>query len=374
MKILTITCHDVYNFGASLQAYALQHYLEELGHDVRIINYRPEYLYKKYDWKAYTSKKYDRLDKFFLTRWMFRIAKWSYLRFSIGRKKCFDDFSKNNLKLTKDVYFSFDDLKRNPPYADIIIAGSDQIWNPLFQNGRDRSFYIDFALIKTRRVSYAASFSVNNIPDSSREFMRLMLSKMNQISVREFQGIDILKTLGIKGAKKVLDPVFLLDRCYWETFMHKRSETGYILIYDFEGSDLMKRVALSLKKEKGLKIYSINDALPRLYADKNFTNVGPKDFLSLIYNCSVFLSNSFHGTAFSIYFNKPFYVFGLNGVDLNSRMDSLLSTVDLKDRLITEDIDLNTLHFDYDFNKVNSLIDKEKRVSKQFLDSVLRMA
>lgn len=374
MKILTITCHDVYNFGASLQAYALQHYLEELGHDVRIINYRPEYLYKKYDWKAYTSKKYDRLDKFFLTRWMFRIAKWSYLRFSIGRKKCFDDFSKNNLKLTKDVYFSFDDLKRNPPYADIIIAGSDQIWNPLFQNGRDRSFYIDFALIKTRRVSYAASFSVNNIPDSSREFMRLMLSKMNQISVREFQGIDILKTLGIKGAKKVLDPVFLLDRCYWETFMHKRSETGYILIYDFEGSDLMKRVALSFKKEKGLKIYSINDALPRLYADKNFTNVGPKDFLSLIYNCSVFLSNSFHGTAFSIYFNKPFYVFGLNGVDLNSRMDSLLSTVDLKDRLITEDIDLNTLHFDYDFNKVNSLIDKEKRVSKQFLDSVLRMA
>ena len=86
MKILTITCHDVYNFGASLQAYALQHYLEELGHEVEIINYRPGYLYKKYDWKSFTSKKFDKLNSFFVTRWMFRIAKWSYLRFSLGRK------------------------------------------------------------------------------------------------------------------------------------------------------------------------------------------------------------------------------------------------------------------------------------------------
>lgn len=84
--------------------------------------------------------------------------------------------------------------------------------------------------------------------------------------------------------------------------MHKGSEKDYILIYDFEGSDLMKRVALYFKRKKGWKIYSINDALSRLYADKNFTKVGPQDFLSLIYNCSMFLSNSFHGTAFAVLF------------------------------------------------------------------------
>ena len=149
MKILTITCHDVYNFGASLQAYALQHYLEELGHEVEIINYRPGYLYKKYDWKSFTSKKFDKLNSFFVTRWMFRIAKWSYLRFSLGRKKCFDEFTKNYLKLTDKTYYTFEELKMNPPCADIIIAGSDQIWNPLFPNGKDPSYYIDFALSQT---------------------------------------------------------------------------------------------------------------------------------------------------------------------------------------------------------------------------------
>lgn len=372
MKILTITCHNVYNFGASLQAYALQHYLGELGHEVKIIDYRPSYLYKKYDWRSFTSKKFDKLNSFFVTRWMFRIAKWSYLRFSIGRKKCFDEFTKNYLNLTDKAYRTFEELEINPPCADIIIAGSDQIWNPLFPNGKDRSYYIDFALSQTKRVSYAASFSVDSIPDVEKGFVKQMLSKMNYISVREYQGLDILKSLGIKNAVKVSDPIFLLDRSYWETFMHKGLEKGYILIYDFEGSDLMKRVALYLKKKKGLKIYSINDALPRLYADKNFTKVGPQDFLSLIYNCSIFLSNSFHGTAFSIYFNKPFYVFGLKGISLNSRMNSLLQSVDLKDRFITEHTDMEKLHLDYDFDKVNLLIEEEKINSKRFLDSVLQ--
>lgn len=316
MKICIITCHDVYNFGASLQAYALQHYLEELGHEVEIIDYRPGYLYKKYDWKSFTSKKFDKLNSFFVTRWMFRIAKWSYLRFSLGRKKCFDEFTKNYLKLTDKTYYTFEELKMNPPCADIIIAGSDQIWNPLFPNGKDPSYYIDFALSQTKRVSYAASFSVEYISDADKEFVKGMLAKMNRISVREYQGVDILKSLDIKNGVKVLDPVFLLDRNYWETFMHKGSEKDYILIYDFEGSDLMKRVAL--------------------------------------------------------YFNKPFYVFGLKGISLNSRMESLLRSVDLKDRFITENIDIEKLHLNYDFNKVNLLIEEEKNYSKQFLDSVLK--
>ena len=161
MKICTITCHDVYNFGASLQAYALQHYLESLGHEVEIIDYRPAYLYKKYDWKAFTSRKFEKFNSIFITRWMFRCAKWCYLRFSLGRKKCFDEFTKRYLHLTPVSYHNFVELQRNPPQADIFIAGSDQIWNPLFPNGKDPSYYMDFASHGTKRISYAASFSVN---------------------------------------------------------------------------------------------------------------------------------------------------------------------------------------------------------------------
>jgi len=371
MKICTITCHDVYNFGASLQAYALQHYLESLGHEVEIIDYRPAYLYKKYDWKAFTSRKFEKFNSIFITRWIFRCAKWCYLRFSMGRKRHFDEFTRKYLRLTPVSYHTFAALQHNPPQADIYIAGSDQIWNPLFPNGKDPSYYMDFALPETKRISYAASFSVNEIPDSYKAFIKALLSKMNAISVREYQGLRILEDMGINNGVKVLDPIFLIEKAEWVKFMNRYDDKNYILIYDFEGNELLKKTALHFKKKYGLKIYSINDALPRFYADKNFTNVGPKDFIGLIYNCSLFLSNSFHGTAFSIYFNKPFYVFGLTGFSLNSRMDSLLRTVSLENRFIDEDTKLDSLCLACDYEEANQAINKEITISKRYLQKTL---
>ncbi|WP_415952000.1 polysaccharide pyruvyl transferase family protein [Paraprevotella clara] len=371
MKICTITCHDVYNFGASLQAYALQHYLESLGHEVKIIDYKPAYLYKKYDWKAFTSKKFEKLNSIFITRWMFRCAKWCYLRFSLGRKKRFDEFTRMYLHLTPASYHTFSELQRNPPQADVFVAGSDQIWNPLFSNGKDPSYYTDFALPGAKRISYAASFSVNEIPDAYKDFIKALLLKMDAISVREYQGLHILEDMGIDNGVKVLDPIFLIEKTDWIKFMNEYKDNHYILIYDFEGNELLKKSALHFKKKYGLKIYSINDALPRFYADKNFTNVGPEDFIGLIYNCSLFLSNSFHGTAFSIYFNKPFYVFGLTGFSLNSRMDSLLRTLSLENRFIDEDTKLDSLCLACDYEEANQAIKKETILSKQYLSNVI---
>ena len=373
MKICTITCHDVYNFGASLQAYALQHYLESLGHEVEIIDYRPAYLYKKYDWKAFTNKKLEKINSIFITRWIFRCTKWCYLRFSLGRKRRFDEFTRKYLHLTPISYHTFEELQRNPPQASIIIAGSDQIWNPLFPNGKDPSYYIDFASPDTRRGSYAASFSVNEIPDAYKAYIKALLLKMDAISVREYQGLRILKELGINDGIKVIDPIFLIEKTEWIHFMNKYNDKNYILIYDFEGNRLLKKTALYFKKKYGLKIYSINDALPRFYADKNFTNVGPQDFIGLIYNCSLFLSNSFHGTAFSIYFNKPFYVFGLTGFSLNSRMDSLLRTISMESRYINEYTKLDALCMECDYVKANQAIKKETVLSKKYLSDMINV-
>lgn len=370
MKICTITCHDVYNFGASLQAYALQHYLESLGHEVKIIDYRPAYLYKKYDWKILTNR-YEKLNKLFITKWIFRYAKWCYLKLSSGRKKCFDDFTRKYLHLTPVSYRNINELKSNSPKANVIIAGSDQIWNPLSPNGQDPSFYVDFALPQTKRVSYAASFSVNEVPKEQKKFIRNLLLKMDAISVREYQGLDILKDIGILNGEKVLDPIFLIDKKEWMYFMHQYNDKNYILIYDFEGNSLLRKTALHFKKKYGLKIYSINDAMPRWYADKNFTNVGPQDFIGLIYGCSLFLSNSFHGTAFSVYFNKPFYVFDLIGFSSNSRMNSLLRTFSLENRFINSDIDVERLHLNCDFTQANEIIKKETSYSKYFLQKAL---
>lgn len=371
MKICTITCHDVYNFGASLQAYALQHYLESLGHEVKVIDYRPSYLYKKYNWKTFTSRKFEKINSLFVTRWVFRFTKWCYLRFSLKRKKRFDEFTQKYLHLTPISYYDITELKNNPPIADAIIAGSDQIWNPVFPNGKDPSFYIDFALPNTKRISYAASFSVSKISEEDKKYIKKLLSQIDVISVREYQGINILEEMGFNNCIKVLDPIFLIQKEEWIEFMNKHNDRNYILIYDFEGNKLLKKTALLLKKKHGLKIYSINDAVPRFYADKNITNVGPQDFIGLIYNCSIFLSNSFHGTAFSIYFNKPFFTFKLNGFNLNSRMDSLLRLVSLENRLIDSKTNLDTLSFTYDYESVNRILSKEIMLSKNFLNDAL---
>ena len=209
MKICTITCHDVYNVGASLQAYALQTYLKLLGHDVKIIDYKPDYLSKHYRLDIVGNPKYD---KPFLKQ-AYLLAKLPGRLRMLPRKKAFDSFTAKYLDLTKR-YTSNEELKKEPPEADAFLAGSDQIWNPLFPNGKDPVFYLDFALHGIR-ASYAASFAVDEFPQELREVTAQYLKRFDHIAVREKSGLSVLKTLGITNAVTVLDPVFLLDRAQW---------------------------------------------------------------------------------------------------------------------------------------------------------------
>ena len=153
MKIRTITCHDVYNVGASLQAYALQTYLKSLGHDVKIIDYKPDYLSKHYRLDVVGNPKYDKP----FVREAYLLAKLPERLHALPRKKTFDSFTAKHLDLTRR-YTSNEELQADPPEADVFFAGSDQIWNPLFPNGKDPAFYLDFALHGIR-ASYAASFA-----------------------------------------------------------------------------------------------------------------------------------------------------------------------------------------------------------------------
>lgn len=188
MRIKTITCHHVYNYGASLQAHALMHYLSSLGHEVEIIDYMPDYIRKHISvWDIGPRWKKN----IFI-----RLAYYSYvvpqrLRQKESKKR-FDEFTRNYLKLTKR-YNSFQELVQDTPTADIYFCGSDQIWNPTINNGLDPAFYIDFASDKSIRASYAASFSVSEIPEKDRGFINDMLKKLDFISVREKTGISIIK-------------------------------------------------------------------------------------------------------------------------------------------------------------------------------------
>lgn len=370
MRIKTLTTYNVYNYGASLQAYALMTYLSRQGHDVEIINYQPEYLTRKYNYKWVNPE--SKMSRYALTRVVYRILKFLQRQTTLANKRLFDDFTHRMLHETKQVYCTFEELQENPPEADLYIVGSDQIWNVFYEAGRDPAFYLEF--VRTgKRASYAASFSYIDIDDANRKRIACSLKKFDAISVREYHGIDILRTMGIEGTW-VLDPVFLLSIEEWKEIMVpvKTGTEPYLLIYDFEGNKELRDFAVWYAKEQNLKIYSISDrAYQTRYADKHFTKTGPCEFISLIYHCRAFVSNSFHGTAFSIMFHKPVFVFGRNRHKVNSRMESLLSMFELSDRYIHRTDKENRSPAEIDWNKIESIKDRFLNISESFIHKVL---
>ena len=212
MKILTITCHHAYNHGAMLQAYALTKYLLSLGHDVKVIDYRPEYMPRRVVDCYRVPRRYDK----FVIRSLYRWAKKTDNELEQRRRNSFEPFFEQHIPTTTQQWHNIQDLQINPPIADLYIAGSDQIWNTSFPNGNDASFYLDFGAAK-RKISYAASFATLELKEGSEKFVQEKLSNFDAISVRESSGLNILQSLGFSG-ELVVDPVFLLPKENWATF------------------------------------------------------------------------------------------------------------------------------------------------------------
>lgn len=345
MIIKTITCQKVYNYGASLQAFALQNYLEKEGHNVEIINFCPWYQRGRYElfYISPLNRSYKYTKWFPPLRYLIApLRNWPILK-TYARKYRFDSFDKHYLHLTKKIYYTSDDLRISPPESDIYIAGSDQIWNTDMENGREPAYYLDFGNKNVKRVSYAASFGINEIKSELKEFVKEKISNIDAVSVREATGIDILGRLGINNAVCVVDPVFLLSSEEWGDiassarqyeFMKKK----YILLYDFINDNHIEQFAKYCAEQFDLPIISINDYRDIPYANYNINNAGPLEFVSLIKQATIVISNSFHATAFSCIFNKDFYTFPLKGQRNASRMIDLLSKIGMLERYNPKEI------------------------------------
>lgn len=366
MKIATITCHKVYNHGATLQEYALLKHLESLGHDGYTVNYQPYYFTSPHTYFQVESPKFR---KNILIRAAYMLAKFPKKFASRKRRSLFDAFEHQFIKTTSNIYRNNDDLSKNPPSADCYICGSDQIWNPLFPNGSDKSFYLDWAPAGKKRISYAASFATETIPEKLSPFVKEMVSGLDHVSVREKSGKDLLHNLGVNHVTQVLDPVFLLSKEEWETqFIRKNTNAKpYLLIYDFDSNPLLKRYAETLKKEKGYQIIALNKNIQ--YADTIFWNIAPNDFLNLIYYAEFVLSNSFHSTAFSIIFQKQFLTFN-RSTGINTRMRDLLNQLAIGDRLIG-DYEEENLRKTIDFQNLFEKLESTIKISKDFLTQAL---
>lgn len=331
IRIKTITCHDVYNHGASLQAYALQTYLLSLGHDVEIIDYKPDYLSGHYKLWSVANPLFDKP----IVKQLYLLAKLPGRLLSLKRKRLFDEFTNAYLRLTNHRYHSVEELKSNPPQADVYIAGSDQIWNTLFPNGRDAAFYLDFAPHTAKRISYAASFATEDVVEEYKPFVKTMLQNFDEISIRERCSLSLLENLGRTDGKAVCDPVFLLSKAQWNRLLPSANiQERYLLVYDTEKSAKLRKIAQRIAKEKNLKIYNVS-AYKIGYADQELWASSPLNFVQLVRDAEYVISNSFHATAFSIIFGKNFCV--VNRTEkINERMKSILEELGLQERLIND--------------------------------------
>ncbi len=338
MILKTITCHHVYNYGASLQSHALMYILSKLGHQVEIIDYIPSYV------KDYNSLWMigDRYKKNIFIKFAYYAYVIPVRLLQKKKKRLFDKFTDEHLKLTRR-YDSFKELKNNPPQADVIFCGSDQIWNTTINNGLDPSYYAAFAEKSTIRASYAASFSISELPTEHVSFVAEMLGGMDRISVREETGLRIIENLGIKNSKVVADPVFLPSKEHWESLTKPIKYQDYVLVYDQENSPEIRKVAKIVAASYKLKIIAFRDLYPMFYADKALWNTGPIEFLSLIRNASFVVTNSFHCTAFSLIFNREFVVLPRTHQKVNSRMVDLTKAFGVPDRYLNNATEINSI-------------------------------
>ena len=371
MKINTLTTYDVYNYGASLQAYALQQYLMDLGYEVEVINYQPDYLTRKYNYKWVNPE--SKLSRYAITRAAYRVMKFLQRQTTLGRKRVFDAFNHQILKETPMRYTSYKALVYNPPQADCYIVGSDQIWNVFYETGRDPAFFLEFVK-QGHKASYAASFSYLDIDAENKARIKKSLETFDAVAVRESHGLDILKSMGIEGTW-VLDPIFLLPIEQWKQLMMPNvPKEDYLLIYDFEGNKELKRFAKEYARRHHLKIYVIADTYPLLYADRNFMKAGPREFVSMIYHCKAFISNSFHGTAFSIMFNKPVFVFNRHRHKVNSRMESLMTLFGINQCILDNPEKWEkAYYYPFNYEQINHTKQRELIKSKAYLDNLLNI-
>lgn len=367
MKVLTITCHNVYNHGASLQQFALIDYVQSLGHTVETINYQPAYLADNYRYLGVPSKNFQ---KNMFLKTLYIIAKFP-TRFSTRKRRmAFNEFDKKYIPQTKQLYKDNQSLKNNLPEADIYICGSDQIWNTLFENGADPAFYLDFVPAGKRKISYAASFATSRIENNLGDFVKRKVDKLDFVSVRESSAVTILKDLEIKEVTHVVDPVFLLSAEDWiEKFDLKKTEAqSYVLVYDFENNPLVKEYALHLQKTQGYQIIALNKVID--YADMIYWDIGPVEFLGLMHDASFVLANSFHATAFSFIFKKQFLVFN-RSAGINTRMKDFLTEFGLEQRL-ADSFNQQALEDTIDFSVIEERLNQRIEISKKYLQNAIQ--
>ena len=354
MRIGLVTTHFAINYGAVLQAYALRRSIEKLGNDCEILNYSPLYSVSGRE----VVYRFNTLRNILFSTLL--ICNYPFRKKTRDKVSKFDNFLNKYCKLTKQTYSSYLDMRKKMPEYDILICGSDQIWNLNLVN--DPAFFLRFEdkYPDSKYIAYGPSIAEKLLPDQYNE-LKGAISHFSAISIREKDGAEIVSKLTNKPIKNVLDPVLLLDQSEWSEIAEPlKIEKPYLLCYSIADDVNFNKALRILKKKLNLKLVCINlTPFNKFKADILLTDISPENFVWLFKNAEFVCTSSFHGTAFSVLFEKQFFT--IPGKKRASRHESLLEQLALKNRLlfdlslIDNENEIEKIDFDYSSFKLREL-------------------
>lgn len=382
MKKLGIcACYQHKNYGSQLQSYATTVELARRNIDFEVIRYKkkitPLLLVKSLPRLLNPVFINDRIIETSQKKMMLKLHP-QLAQDNAVRNAAFDKFSQSRFKKLSPVYYGYEQLKEQSKKYTAVMVGSDQLWSP---SGITSNFYnLMFADDNTVKISYATSFGVSQINPRYHKIYNTFLNRLNFISVRENSGKKIVEELSSNKAEVVCDPVILLDAEQWlKEIPNKRLyDEPYIFAYFLGKSAEYRDAVTKFAKQKGLKIVTEPHMDSYNKADENFGDytpfdIGPAEFVNLIRNAEYVFTDSFHGSVFSMLYQKHFLVFNRysdnSSSSKNSRIDSFCKNYGLSDRRYNGNI--ADVENKINYEDVLGKVDEHRQKSKAFLDRAL---
>lgn len=384
MKIGIVTFWETSdNYGQVLQGFALQTFLNSLGHESYIIRYD-----------------HNGRDKYKKHKTLRRICKvllvWPLLKYLKERRQVekdralteysqkrneerrFDDFRNRHFQYSDVIYRSLEELQKNPPKADAYIAGSDQIWGKswLLDKRENEALFLNFGPETTRRIAYAPSFSMLEYPGKCRKALKRQLARFDALSVRESTGVAICESVGFH-AEWVCDPTFLLQAIVYEKLLSSKPQKPFLYVYCLNiksekeiGWDSI--TLLSKKKNLDVRVTVASGYFGalELFNNVDYDYATVEGWLANVKYAEIVFTTSFHGVVFCILFHKKFVFYPLNGTYSagNDRVLGLLERLGLSSQVYHGADSIDSIYNnEINWDKVEEEIDEFRNSSKQYL-------
>lgn len=378
MKVGILTILNVNNYGAELQCCALYRKLQQLGYDAEVINYlfgiHPEHVFDGEKRSVpIPLKQLIKVKLLPVVQNMFCLFHQKNKRL---RNKRFDEFHAKYNHLTSTVYPSVKSLYEAKFNYDVLCIGSDQVWN--YMKGYSlEPFFACFDKNNTKKITYASSIGLSSLSVEAEQVFKKELANFAYISVREQQASEILEKLLNRKIDVVLDPTLILNKQEWiEVAKYDMCpKEKYLLVYivTIKPCDYVLTLARHIAKQRNLKIVRIcRDAYPEHSGSdvEEILTAGPSDFVGLFSKAEFVVTNSFHGTVFSINFSKPFYSVIKSHHSTNSRLTSILKKLGLEDRIVPVGSQLPMIS-DIDFSGPSAKLEAERKLSIEYINKAL---